>query len=243
MATKKAATPRPKRATKEAAPPPTNRFRDRITGMKKVKASQLRAHPKNWRIHNAAQRMALEGIMAEIGFAGAIMTYNDEKGLVIIDGHLRADLANDDTVTVLTTDLTEDEAQKALATFDAIGTMAIPDLFALETLLEPLEFDSHDAEAAIRNIFDADVANLTKREKIKRSQEHNAAGEIPAMELEPQEHYDYVMIVARTRTDWHRLCSTLELSHVRKSQSRSVGLCRVVDVRKFLDIIDAKPLV
>ena len=225
-------------ATKnKKAPSAPNRFQDRITGLIKVKASELRAHPKNWRKHNSKQKMALEGILAEVGFAGSILTYEDENGLVIVDGHLRADLAADDEVAVLTTDLTEDEASKVLATFDAIGAMAEPDLDALENLLEPLVFDSHDAEAAIRSIMDEGVASLTKKEKIKKSQQHNAAGEIPAMELEPQEHYDYVMIVARTRTDWHRMCSVLDLTHVRKSQSRSIGLCRVVDAKKLLDIV------
>jgi len=33
------------------------------------------------------------------------------------------------------------------------------------------------------------------------------------------------------------MCSVLDLTHVRKSQSRSIGLCRVVDAKKLLDIV------
>ena len=49
------------------------RIRDRIKDLRRVPASQLRPHPKNWRRHPQAQHDALRGVLAEIGYAGALL--------------------------------------------------------------------------------------------------------------------------------------------------------------------------
>jgi hypothetical protein len=42
-------------------------IRDRIKELRRVKASELRPSPKNWRTHPQAQQDALRGVLAEIG--------------------------------------------------------------------------------------------------------------------------------------------------------------------------------
>src|SRR5262245_6791023 len=49
-------------------------IRDRITELRRVKASELRPNPKNWRTHPDAQRNALRGVLSEIGYADALLT-------------------------------------------------------------------------------------------------------------------------------------------------------------------------
>lgn len=100
-------------------------FRDRIKSLQRVKASELAANPKNWRKHPEKQRDALRGILAEVGFADALLARELPDGtLMLIDGHLRAEVAPDDIVPVLVLDVTEEEADKLLVSIDPLAEMA-----------------------------------------------------------------------------------------------------------------------
>jgi len=108
---------------------------DRVVEMRLVPASELSAHPSNWRQHPKAQQRALTAILDEVGFAGAVLAReNDDGQLIIIDGHARAEIVGDATIPVLVTDLTEAEAEIVLATYDPIGAMAEKDHEAFATL-------------------------------------------------------------------------------------------------------------
>jgi hypothetical protein len=125
------------------------RFRDRIVGFQRVPGSVLIKNPKNWREHDDAQREALDRILDEVGFAGAALAYEGADGLILIDGHLRAEMAGDDEIPVLITDLSEEEADAILATFDPIGAMARTNEEALQSLIADLEFGASAVESII----------------------------------------------------------------------------------------------
>src|SRR5262249_12684017 len=83
-----------------------------------------------------AQQDALRGVLAEIGYAGALLARElDDGTLELIDGHLRAETTPDFPVPVLILDLTADEADKLLATHDPLGAMAGIDPNAVQSLL------------------------------------------------------------------------------------------------------------
>jgi hypothetical protein len=116
---------------------------DRITEMRLVPADQLIANPANWRRHPQAQQRALAAVLEEVGFAGAVIAREDEDGgLVIIDGHARAEMLGGTTVPVLVTDLTEAEAEMVLATYDPIGAMAETNNEVLTNLIERIDTDN-----------------------------------------------------------------------------------------------------
>lgn len=48
-------------------------IRDRIKELRRVKASELLANPRNWRTHPEAQQKAVRGVLAEIGYADALL--------------------------------------------------------------------------------------------------------------------------------------------------------------------------
>jgi DNA modification methylase len=124
-------------------------IRDRVRDFRPVPASSLRPSPFNWRTHPTAQRDALRGLLAEVGFAGAELARELPDGtLELIDGHLRAEEMGDQLVPVLVTDLTEDEAKKLLATFDPLGAMAGADGDKLDALLKSVT-TSDDALSAL----------------------------------------------------------------------------------------------
>ncbi|MGA2408803.1 MAG: ParB N-terminal domain-containing protein [Candidatus Binataceae bacterium] len=117
------------------------RIRDRVKESRRVRASELVPNPKNWRRHPQAQADALRALMAEIGFAGALAVRQLSDGrFMIIDGHLRAEITPKMEVPVLVLDVSEDEADKILATLDPLGAMA--DQAAVEALLATVQTGS-----------------------------------------------------------------------------------------------------
>jgi hypothetical protein len=115
-------------------------IRDRIKELRRVKAKELRANPKNWRRHPKIQVDALQALLSEIGYADALIARELPDGkLLLIDGHLRADITPDNEVPVLVLDVTEEEADKLLATLDPLSAMA-------ETDAEPDQSTARDGQ-------------------------------------------------------------------------------------------------
>ncbi len=67
-------------------------IQDRTVELRRVPASDLHPHPKNWRRHPKAQQDALRAMLDRVGFVGAVIARETPDGLMLIDGHLRADL-------------------------------------------------------------------------------------------------------------------------------------------------------
>jgi len=119
------------------------KIRDRVKDFRRVKAAELRPHPKNWRTHPQAQRDALCGVLAEIGYAGALLARELPDGsLELIDGHLRAEVTPDQEVPVLVVDLDEKEAAKLLALHDPLSELAEADQDVLAGLLAEVETEN-----------------------------------------------------------------------------------------------------
>ena len=118
------------------------KIRDRVTELRRVRAGSLLPSPKNWRRHPKAQADALRGLLSEIGYADALLARETPEGLMLIDGHLRAETTPDAVVPVLVLDVTEAEADKLLLSLDPLAAMAEGDADALRTLLAQVETDS-----------------------------------------------------------------------------------------------------
>jgi len=119
------------------------KIRDRIKELRRVPAAELKPNPRNWRTHPRAQRDALKGILAEVGYADVLLARETNSGeLVLIDGHLRAETTPDQTVPVLVLDLDAAEADKLLAVLDPLAAMAEPDQERLERLIGEIETES-----------------------------------------------------------------------------------------------------
>jgi hypothetical protein len=118
-------------------------IRDRVIDFRRVPASEIRPSPFNWRTHPKEQADALRGLLAELGFAGAVLARELPDGtLEAIDGHLRLETMGDRPVPVLVTDLDDAEAKKLLATFDPLGAMAGADAAKLDALLAEVSTDN-----------------------------------------------------------------------------------------------------
>jgi hypothetical protein len=130
--------------------------RDRIKELRRVPASALRPNPRNWRSHPDAQRDALRGALAEIGFASALLARElDDGSLELVDGHLRAETTPDAIVPVLVLDVTEDEAAKLLLTLDPMSALAGTDQARLAELLTTTQFTSPQLDALLTGLAEA----------------------------------------------------------------------------------------
>ena len=119
-------------------------MRDRIVDLRRVRAGDLLPNPKNWRTHPPHQQNAMRDMLADIGYADALLARETPAGLLLIDGHLRAEITPDESVPVLVLDLDEAEADRLLATLDPLAGMAIADEEALAALMESVSIRSDD---------------------------------------------------------------------------------------------------
>jgi hypothetical protein len=138
------------------------KIRDRIRELRRVPAAELRPNPRNWRTHSERQRNALQGVLAEIGYAGALLARELEDGsLELIDGHLRAETTPDMPVPVLILDVTEQEADKILATHDPLANLAGVDSFALQSLLADVQSDNEAVQAMLAELAESNQMDLS----------------------------------------------------------------------------------
>lgn len=157
---------RPKKAS-----PPSALFRDRVKGLARLPASRIEGAPKNFRTHDDRQRKALDGVLSEVGIAGAAVAWVPDDAarealrkvdtperfaswlasftgpVRLIDGHLRRERLAAQGQPVLVTDLDEAEAAKALATFDAVSDLAGVDPALLASLLADVGTPEQDGTA------------------------------------------------------------------------------------------------
>lgn len=134
------------------------KIRDRVRELRRVRASELKPNPRNWRTHPQSQSDALKGLLAEVGYAGALLARELEDGtLQLIDGHLRAETTPNAKVPVLVLDVTAEEADKILATHDPLGAMAGRDDEMLKALLENVQTESDAVQAMLDGLLPATV--------------------------------------------------------------------------------------
>ncbi len=147
-------------------------IRDRILELRRVKAGDLAPDPRNWRAHPQAQQDALRGLLAEIGYADALLVRQLPDGrMMIIDGHLRAETTPDVMVPVLVLDVDEVEAARMLATLDPLAGLAEADTGKLAELLNEVDFKN----PAVRDL----LANLAKDQAPADPSEADGTGEDP----------------------------------------------------------------
>ena len=137
------------------------KIRDRIKELRRVAAGELKPNPRNWRTHPEAQRDALRGVLAEIGYADALLARELADGsLELIDGHLRAETTPDVEVPVLVLDLNDEEAAKLLALHDPLAALAQADEGLLAELVGSIQTESEAVQAVLDGMLSASGPTL-----------------------------------------------------------------------------------
>jgi hypothetical protein len=139
----------------------TDNIRDRVKEMRRVRASDLIPHPSNYRLHPPAQRSALRGALAEIGFADVMLAWESPDGLQLIDGHLRRDEMGNQEVPVVVLDFTtQEEADKLLVTLDPLASMAQIEQDTLLKLLDSARFEDDGVNAMLEALANGAYESL-----------------------------------------------------------------------------------
>lgn len=206
--------------------------RDRIVGLRRCKASELRKNPKNWRAHPEAQKSALRAMLEDIGLVGAAIGRETPDGVELIDGHLRADMLGDQEIPVLIVDLDDAEAGRALLTYDPVGDLASINPENLKELAAGFDLDALD-NAELRRMM-ADIFDQVADEE-DRQKEAGGEKEVPGMALQPHEHYDYIVVLATTSQEFNVLCEKLALTPLRRR--KRMGTCRAVRASELLKVM------
>jgi hypothetical protein len=131
-------------------------IRNRVKALRTVKASELAPNPKNWRTHPKAQQDALRGILAEVGYADALLARELPDGsLMLVDGHLRAETTPEQEVPVLILDINEAEADKLLLSLDPLAALAETNAQALDALLREVDTGSEGLQQMYADLAEA----------------------------------------------------------------------------------------
>lgn len=217
--------------------------KNRILEVKTVKASDLDPNAGNWRMHPHAQKVALKDVVEQVGLIDVLLAYKSPRNggaLTLIDGHLRHSLDPDIEWPVAILDVTDEEADLILATHDPITGMANTDGELLKSLLENVSMEGTGGVDLLQSLARlADSALLDEEGKPEKVKEPNV---VPEMELQAYEHYDYIMAICRDTFTFIRAKQLLGLTQksytLKNGHSKKIGLCRVLDMAKFLDIIE-----
>ena len=127
-----------------------------IAGYKTMHPDELTANDKNWREHPDLQNEAMLSLFSKIGWLQNVI-WNKTTGK-LLDGHLRLNLAiahGQTEIPVTIVELTEDEENLALITYDTISAMASANSDKLQALLDSIDDDSIDS--SIRDTIDVAV--------------------------------------------------------------------------------------
>ncbi len=136
-------------------PPQQAGTRTRVKELRHMNPKDLTVNPNNWRLHDQTQRDAFKSILDNVGFAGTIIAYESERNngnLMVIDGHMRLDEIEGDEVPVVILDVTDEEADLLLATYDPVGNMASSDAEILGNLLANIQSDDLSLQTLLADI-------------------------------------------------------------------------------------------
>lgn len=139
-------------------------WNNRICGHGEERASQLLAHPLNWRIHPKEQQEALNATLSTVGWVQEVLVSRNSGFMV--DGHARVRLAmrqlgEDAVIPVTYLDLTPDEEAIIIASLDPIAAMAGTDAEKLDDLLRSIHTDSPEIQSLMAML--AEGAGLVER--------------------------------------------------------------------------------
>lgn len=223
-------------------------IRDRIIDLRRIPGRDLQDNAGNWRLHPRFQRDSPRGVLGTVGIADALKAYHSQRygGLTLLDGHLRKDEYPDVEWPVLLLDIGDEEADLLLTVFDPVGALAEMDRQKIIDLTERVTTDDlavrelvmrlHDeAQKLVEEVLDEEAAQA----------EETAKDGPPEMDLQPFEHYDYIVLMFKTTFDFEHALDLLGIERVgftvRSSHKydetprRKIGLGRVLDGAAALD--------
>ena len=116
-------------------------IKNRIVEIRKIRLGDVQPNERNPRTHPEDQKIAYRGVLNAIGWAGVPLAYNSERqgGLTFLDGHMRQIETPDLEAEIAITDLTDDDADLFMLTYDPISALAEMDIDLTADILADLD--------------------------------------------------------------------------------------------------------
>lgn len=174
-------------------------MKDRVKSFRRIKASQLKRNVENWRVHPPSQKSALSTILKDVGFASACLVRDCNNGTFeLIDGQLRADLAENEKVPCLILDVTKSEADKILATFDMVTSMADTDQVALDKLISSISTESKELQSLLNTLISHDSELL---EMVTSKDESHLLTDSFSILIDCKDESEQIMLLQRLKKE------------------------------------------
>ena len=209
-----------------------------------VPPESLKPHPENPNVHGETQIATLADLIASIGWRFPIVV--SKRSGFIVAGHCRLLAAQRLGLETVPVDW-QDFASETDERIQLLADNKIPELAMRDPLLE---------RAALSKLLDANASTILAgyspqevEDLLKQADEQDETAvlgehEIPAMELHPHEHYDYIVLMFRNAYDWVHALQALGVTDVNYSQivkRKRIGLGRVMDGARVLSqLLDAQ---
>jgi hypothetical protein len=214
-------------------------IRNRVIERRRMRASELRAHPQNARRHPDTQGRSLEAIVREVGQVGELYAYRSEKlcgALTLLDGHLRLERFPDSEWDIAITDLTDAEAALMLASRDRVTELAEWDAASLDGLLQQVTTTDGDITELLSQLAEEAGTKDVARDGLGDGT-NDGACEYPLTPV-PGEKYDYVLIFCDNESDFANLQTLLKVAPRKDYKSSAVAPGRVIRFREFKQVIE-----
>jgi hypothetical protein len=206
--------------------------------MKQSKIADLKPDPKNARKHPARNMAVLERSLEKHGAARSIVV--DEDGRILagngiveaakavgIKNIIRVETDGKSLVAVVRRGLTEKQKLE----------LAVADNRASDLS----EFDPANLKAASEQVDLSDYFSEQELEDVFKKLEPIPEERYPEMELQPFEHYDYIVLFFRNSMDFLQACERFGLKKVGVDvggkRGQKVGLGRCLDGAKALGVL------
>ena len=197
-----------------------------------VPIGDVKPHPENPNTHSETQIATLADLIQSIGWRFPIVV--SKLSGFIIAGHARlaaAERLGLEKVPVDYQDFAskEDEITQLLAD-NKIPEFARRDPHMERDLLKQL-LDAN-ASTILAGYSPTEVEDLLKKAAAEGETAPLGEHEIPAMELQPHEHYDYIVLIFKHDYDWLNALQALGVKDVDWSSvpgKKKIGLGRVLD--------------
>ncbi|HPO10413.1 MAG TPA: ParB/Srx family N-terminal domain-containing protein, partial [bacterium] len=194
--------------------------------------SKIRPNPRNPNKHPENQIRLLAQNIRHFGWRHPIVV--SKRSGLIVSGHARLQAAKMLAVSEVPVDWqdyrNEEEELAVLLADNRIAELAEMDKPMLRDLLE--ELNAGEIDMNLTGFDDQFLEKLTA--------ESCPALEDPMMELQPYEHYDYVVVLAKNVHDWEMLCELLDIKRVvsaKIKRTKKIGLGRCISAEKLLEIL------
>jgi hypothetical protein len=218
-----------------------------------MKLADLTASPRNPRKIDAQNQKGLADSLKEFGDLSGIV-YNKRDG-TLVGGHQRVEVLRrefgegleivdgfiqlpGDLGAVRVREVDWDEITADAARI-AANNQALQGKFTLDVfeMIEDVENARPDlADKLALRLVEVDGAD--EEEKAGKPDDEDG---VPGMDLAPFEHYDYVLVLARSTSDWFRLAAFLGLERVNASPiagKKKIGLARGICASKLLAMFE-----